>query len=123
VPVHGKTSVVAHDGRGIFAGLPNPLTAARYHSLIVAPESLPVRGWEVSAWTDEPLNPEGPDGPSRRGGMGLRRISPRGEHLAPLDGVQFHPESFLTPEGPVLLRNFLRAPVTQRQAALVQARN
>ncbi|MHC4938199.1 MAG: anthranilate synthase component II [Planctomycetota bacterium] len=83
---HGKTSPVHHDGRGLFAGLPDPFEAARYHSLIAheVPDC-----FEVSARTD------------------------RGETMAvrhrerPLFGVQFHPESFLTPDGPRLLQNFL----------------
>jgi anthranilate synthase/aminodeoxychorismate synthase-like glutamine amidotransferase len=88
-PLHGKTSIVEHDGRGIFAGLACPFEAARYHSLIVAQEGLP-EVLEVSART--------------RGDaliMGLR-------HRAyPVHGVQFHPESVLTGEGRQLLRNFL----------------
>ena len=89
VPLHGKTSVVEHDARGVFAGLDGPFEAARYHSLIVADEALPGM-LEVSART-------------RGDGliMGLR-------HRAhPVHGVQFHPESVLTGEGRHLLRNFL----------------
>jgi len=86
--MHGKTSLVHHDGRGVFAGLGNPFQAGRYHSLIAEPESLP-GVLEVSAKT-----PEGEI-------MGVR-------HRAwPIEGVQFHPESILTPEGPKLMRNFL----------------
>ena len=86
--MHGKTSLVHHDGRGVFAGLENPFQAGRYHSLIAEPESLP-GVLEVSAKT-----PEGEI-------MGVR-------HRAwPIEGVQFHPESILTPEGPKLMRNFL----------------
>jgi anthranilate synthase/phosphoribosyltransferase len=86
--MHGKTSEIRHDGRTIFAGLPDVFTATRYHSLVVAPESVPAC-LEVSAWTD--------------GGvvMGLRHRE------RPLEGVQFHPESILTAAGKDLLRNFL----------------
>jgi len=87
-PVHGKTSWVHHDGRGVFAGLPNPFEATRYHSLVVAPESVPAC-LEVSAWTDDGLV------------MGLRH------RTLPVDGVQFHPESVLTAAGKGLLANFL----------------
>jgi anthranilate synthase/aminodeoxychorismate synthase-like glutamine amidotransferase len=86
--MHGKTSMIAHDGRGIFAGLPDPFEATRYHSLAVAPASLP-DVLEVSATT--------PDGEI----MGLRHRE------VTVIGVQFHPESILTGEGKHLLRNFL----------------
>jgi len=87
--MHGKVSPVHHDGRGVFAGMPDPFDAGRYHSLIARPESLPaVR--EVTARTAEGEI------------MGVRH-----RELA-VEGVQFHPESVLTPEGPVLLANFLR---------------
>lgn len=92
-PVHGKSSLIAHDGRGLFRGLSNPLSAARYHSLVVRRASV-TPDFEVSAWT--------PDGLV----MGLRWRAPEG--AAPMDGVQFHPESFLTGEGPAILENFLR---------------
>lgn len=92
-PVHGKTSEILHDGRGIFRGLPNPFVATRYHSLVVDPTTVAV-GFEVSART------------ARGEIMGLRWTGP-GSERAPLDGVQFHPESFLTVEGPRLLANFL----------------
>ena len=85
--MHGKTSEIYHDGRGVYAGLPNPFTATRYHSLIVERETLPEQ-FEVTAWTD------------RNELMGIRHR----EH--PLEGVQFHPESFLTHDGPQLLDNF-----------------
>ncbi len=90
VLMHGKTSEIHHDGRGIFAGLSNPFIATRYHSLIVDPDLLHEE-FEVSAWT--------------KAGeiMGLRW---KGQG-ATLDGVQFHPESFLCVEGPRLLANFL----------------
>jgi anthranilate synthase/aminodeoxychorismate synthase-like glutamine amidotransferase len=89
--MHGKTSEVRHTGVGVFAGLPNPLTATRYHSLIVARDSVP-DSLEITAATE--------DGTV----MGLRHR----EH--PIEGVQFHPESILTDAGHALLRNFL-APV------------
>ena len=87
--VHGRTSRVFHDDKGIFAGLPNPFEATRYHSLIVERSSLPAC-LEITAKTwDEEI-------------MGLRHKS------LPVEGVQFHPESFLTKVGKDLLRNFLR---------------
>jgi anthranilate synthase component 2 len=91
-PVHGKTSDIHHDGRGVFAGLPDPFEATRYHSLVVRRAGLPDE-LEVSAWTDDGLV------------MGLRvRGLPAG---APVEGVQFHPESILTAPGKDLLWNFL----------------
>jgi anthranilate synthase component 2/para-aminobenzoate synthetase component 2 len=89
-PVHGKTSLVRHDGRTIFRGLPDPFEAARYHSLVIEPETLPAV-LERTAWTE--------DGTI----MGVRHR----EHGAPVEGVQFHPESYMTGAGPLLLRNFL----------------
>ncbi len=86
--MHGKTSEVLHDGRTIFVGLANPFTATRYHSLIVEPGTLSP-DFEVSAWTEDHVC------------MALRH-----RHY-PLEGVQFHPESFLTVEGTKLLANFL----------------
>ena len=94
--MHGKTSEVYHDGRGVYAGLPNPFTATRYHSLIVERETLPEQ-FEVTAWTD------------RNELMGIRHR----EH--PLEGVQFHPESFLTYDGPQLLQNFTAMVVGRRR--------
>ena len=88
--MHGKTSPVLHEGAGVFAGLPNPLTATRYHSLIAERESLP-DCLEITAWLE--------DGTI----MGLRH---REHHH--LQGVQFHPESVLTDQGHQLLANFLR---------------
>jgi anthranilate synthase component 2 len=88
-PMHGKTSKVHHDSRGLFAGLPTPFTATRYHSLVVKSDTLP-SCLEVSAWTEDGVV------------MGLRHKD------LPIDGVQFHPESFLTEVGKDLLRNFLR---------------
>ena len=109
VLMHGKTSPVLHDGRGLFEGIDSPMTATRYHSLVVRRESVPLPpsqgedGWEVSAWSVEDA---GSDAPGVEVVMGLRRVwADRGK--APLEGVQFHPESFMTPEGPRLLANFL----------------
>ncbi len=90
--MHGKTSEIQHDGKTIFRGLPSPLTATRYHSLIVKEENLP-KDLEVSAWTS--------DGTGSRTIMGLRHTQ------FPVEGVQFHPESVLTTEGKQLIRNFL----------------
>lgn len=86
--MHGKTSMILHDGKGIFQGIPNPFEAVRYHSLVVERESLP-DCLEVSAWTD------------REEIMGIRHRE------YPVEGVQFHPESILTEIGTDLLRNFL----------------
>ena len=86
--MHGKVSPVQHDGKGVFAGLPQPFEAGRYHSLIAHPDTLPAV-LEVSART-----PEGEI-------MGVRH-----RELS-IEGVQFHPESILTPDGPALLANFL----------------
>jgi len=86
--LHGKVSRVAHDGRTIFEGLPNPMVAGRYHSLAIERGSVPQQ-LEISATAD--------DGEI----MAVRH------RLGPIEGVQFHPESILTPDGPKLLRNFL----------------
>jgi anthranilate synthase/aminodeoxychorismate synthase-like glutamine amidotransferase len=86
--MHGKTSLIHHDGRTLFEGIANPFEATRYHSLIIRRGSVP-DDFEVSAWTDEDEI------------MGVRH------RRWPLEGVQFHPESFLTLEGPKILRNFL----------------
>ncbi len=91
--MHGKTSRIRHEGRGVFAGLPDGYEATRYHSLVVEHGSLPA-GLEITAWT------ENADG-SFEEIMGLRHR----EH--PVEGVQFHPESILTEHGHALLRNFL----------------
>lgn len=96
-PVHGKTSPIHHDGRGIFRNLPDPFDAMRYHSLIVDESSVP-DDWEVSAWTLDN---------NRRIVMGLRKKWGTSVPNAPLEGVQFHPESFLTMHGPRILANFL----------------
>jgi len=107
-PVHGKTSMIHHDARGVFSGLTSPFEATRYHSLVVLAESVPAPpepgqdGWVLSAWSDEPI--EG--GRTRRVVMGLRRVW-ADPTRAPLEGVQFHPESFMTVEGPRLLANFI----------------
>jgi anthranilate synthase component 2 len=91
--MHGKTSRIRHEGRGVFAGLPDAYEATRYHSLVVSRETLP-DCLEVTAWTDSE------DG-SFDEIMGLRHR----EH--PVEGVQFHPESILTEHGHALLKNFL----------------
>jgi anthranilate synthase/aminodeoxychorismate synthase-like glutamine amidotransferase len=88
-PMHGKTSAVTHDGRGVFAGIASPFTVARYHSLVVQRDGLPAE-LEVSAQTED-------DGTV----MALRHKT------HPIHGVQFHPESIMTREGSHLLRNFL----------------
>ncbi len=87
--MHGKTSWIHHDGQGLFRGLSNPFEATRYHSLVIRRETFTHPDFVVSAWTEENEI------------MGVRH-----RHW-PLHGVQFHPESFLTTEGPQLLRNFL----------------
>ena len=89
VAMHGKTSTIEHDGRGVFAGIPGPFLASRYHSLIVAEQGLPAE-LEVTARTREDASI-----------MGLRH------RTWPVHGVQFHPESILTGEGHRILRNFL----------------
>jgi len=86
--MHGKTSDIRHDGRGVFVGLSNPLTATRYHSLVILPHTVPA-DLEVTAWAE--------DGEI----MGVRH------RRWPVEGVQFHPESILTVEGKRLLGNFL----------------
>ena len=91
--MHGKTSEVVHDNKTIFQGMPMPLTATRYHSLVVQQENLP-GDLEISAWTS--------DGNGVPTIMGLRHKN------FPIEGVQFHPESVLTIEGRKLIRNFLQ---------------
>jgi anthranilate synthase/aminodeoxychorismate synthase-like glutamine amidotransferase len=91
--MHGKTSEVEHDGKTIFHGLTSPMTATRYHSLIVSENNLPA-DLEVSAWTS--------DKNATRVIMGLRH------KRLPVEGVQFHPESVLTDEGKKLIKNFLK---------------
>jgi GMP synthase-like glutamine amidotransferase len=88
--VHGEASNIRHDGNGLLAGMPSPFMAARYHSLSVAPATLPGE-FVITARTEG-------DGVV----MGIRHLN------APVEGVQFHPESVLTPQGPHLLANFLR---------------
>jgi len=92
--MHGKTSEVHHDGKTVFEGLSNPFTATRYHSLLVRRDTIDTSRWAISAWTREGEV------------MGLRSL----ESDVPLEGVQFHPESFLTLDGPRLLANFLGLP-------------
>ena len=96
--MHGKTSLIEHDGCGVFAGLPNPLEIGRYHSLAVEESSLPAE-LIVTARTDSGEI------------MGLRHRS------MALEGVQFHPESVLTPNGPALMENFLREPASAEALA------
>ncbi|MEX2430474.1 MAG: aminodeoxychorismate/anthranilate synthase component II [Dehalococcoidia bacterium] len=96
--VHGKTSVIAHDGRGVFAGLPQPLEAIRYHSLAIAPSSVPPE-LEVTARSESGVI------------MGVRHR----EH--PVEGIQFHPESIMTRAGKDLLSNFLRRPAPASSVA------
>jgi anthranilate synthase/aminodeoxychorismate synthase-like glutamine amidotransferase len=96
--MHGKTSWIHHDGRGVYRGLSNPFEATRYHSLVIQPGTMPDE-LEVVAWTDQAEI------------MGVRH------KRFPLEGVQFHPESFLTLEGTLLLKNFLgQSPGTSQRA-------
>ena len=94
--IHGKASAVRHDGRTIFRGLPNPMPAGRYHSLVIEPSSLP-DGLEVSAVDEEGCI------------MAVR------DRRWLMEGVQFHPESILTPHGPQLLANFLELAAQERR--------
>jgi anthranilate synthase/aminodeoxychorismate synthase-like glutamine amidotransferase len=87
--MHGKTSLVSHDGRGLFAGVPDPFEATRYHSLVIDPATIDDEQLEVTARTDDGVV------------MGVRH------RRHPIEGVQFHPESILTNAGHDLLRNFL----------------
>lgn len=93
--MHGKVSWIHHDGKGVFAGMSNPFEATRYHSLVIKKETFHHPDFEVGAWTEEGEI------------MGVRHKT------APLHGVQFHPESFLTIEGPTLLGNFLKLPAAR----------
>jgi anthranilate synthase/aminodeoxychorismate synthase-like glutamine amidotransferase len=95
--MHGKVSPIYHDGQGVFAGLSNPFEATRYHSLVIRRETFTNPDFVISAWTAEGEI------------MGVRH------RVWPLHGVQFHPESFLTLEGPKLLRNFvnMRGPASE----------
>jgi anthranilate synthase/aminodeoxychorismate synthase-like glutamine amidotransferase len=97
-PMHGKTSMIRHDGTGIFAGLPNPLRATRYHSLVVAKEDLP---------EDLVITAESQEG----------EIMALAHRCYPIVGLQFHPEAVLTEHGYDLLRNFLGRSVTDQRAA------
>ena len=87
--MHGKTSPIHHDGQGVFRGMSNPFEATRYHSLVIRRETFQQPDFEITAWTAEGEI------------MGVRH------RTWPLHGVQFHPESFLTAEGPRLLKNFV----------------
>ena len=89
--VHGKTSAIHHDGKGVFSGLPDPLEGIRYHSLSITPGTEPAE-LEVTARTESGVI------------MGVRH------RIHPVEGVQFHPESIMTQEGKALLRNFLEMP-------------
>lgn len=88
MPIHGKTSMIHHDGQGVFKDLPNPFNATRYHSLVVDEFTFP-EALEVTSKTSDGII------------MGIRH------RRLPIEGVQFHPESVLTPEGPIILKNFL----------------
>jgi len=88
VVIHGKTSEIYHDGKTIFSGVKNPFEAARYHSLILKKDSIP-ETLEITAWTKDGIV------------MGVRHKESR------LEGIQFHPESFLTPQGLEILKNFI----------------
>ena len=88
--MHGKTSMIEHNGQGVFAGLPNPFVATRYHSLTIEPSTLPVQ-FEITATSDDGVI------------QGIRHRE------LPIEGVQFHPESILTIHGKALLANFLRS--------------
>lgn len=88
--MHGKTSMISHDGQGLYAGLPNPFVATRYHSLVIEQDDVPA-DFEVTATSEDGVV------------MGVRHTS------MPIEGVQFHPESILTASGKDLLANFLRS--------------
>ena len=102
--MHGKTSPIHHDGKTLFAGLANPTVATRYHSLVIVPDSFDSERFEKSAWTEE-------------GEIMAMRARPGVFGDAPLEGVQFHPESFLTDEGPRMLANFLGLEVSMSISA------
>lgn len=101
--MHGKTSAVFHEDKGVFRGLNNPLEATRYHSLVIAQNSLP-DCLEVTAWT-------------RKSDGSVEEIMGVRHKTLPIEGVQFHPESIMTEQGHDLLRNFLKIPATPHQAA------
>jgi anthranilate synthase/aminodeoxychorismate synthase-like glutamine amidotransferase len=94
--MHGKTSLIFHDRQGLFRGLSNPFEATRYHSLVIRRESFTNPDFVITAWTEEGEI------------MGVRH------RTWPLHGVQFHPESFLTTEGPRLLQNFIEMTAAER---------
>ncbi len=94
--MHGKTDEIEHNGQAIFAGLPNPMTATRYHSLVIQPDTLSSE-FEVTAWAQAP--------------DGSKEIMAVQHKTHPTFGVQFHPESFLTERGIDLLRNFVEISV------------
>jgi anthranilate synthase component 2 len=94
--MHGKVDKMYHDNAGLFVGLPNPLTATRYHSLVIRPDTLHP-DFIVSAWADAPA--------------GEREIMAIRHKTLPVFGVQFHPESFLTEHGHEMLRRFLESRV------------
>ena len=98
--MHGKTSMIHHTGKGVFAGLPSPFEATRYHSLIVEKTSIPAV-LEVTAWT-------------RNADGGIDEVMGFRHKASPIEGVQFHPESILTQHGHTMLRNFVGE---RRQAA------
>jgi anthranilate synthase/aminodeoxychorismate synthase-like glutamine amidotransferase len=99
---HGKVSEIHHDGRGLFQALPEPFVATRYHSLVIEPASLP-SCLEITAWTADRVI------------MGIRHKK------LPIEGVQFHPESALSPEGKALLANFLSMVRDQTRAGAAQS--
>lgn len=104
VPMHGKTSIITHDGKGVFTGLPQGLEVMRYHSLVVDPAHLGDE-LEITATTISPPCELGVRGGGRKGGvqkiMGLRHKK------YPIEGIQFHPESFATEGGKQMLKNFI----------------
>ena len=102
-PVHGKTSEITHEDEGVFAGLPHPLVATRYHSLAIRPETLPEELAVTARSSDGTI-------------MGVRHRSLQ------VEGVQFHPESVLTADGPQLLRNFLGETASRLLLPLPEAR-
>ncbi|MCC6579068.1 MAG: aminodeoxychorismate/anthranilate synthase component II [Phycisphaeraceae bacterium] len=106
--MHGKTSPIHHDGRTLFAGLSNPFVATRYHSLVILPPTFDSLRFERSAWTEE-------------GEIMAIRAKADVFGPAPLEGVQFHPESFLTLEGHRLLANFLGLSAESARKAAVAA--
>ncbi|HRN80791.1 MAG TPA: aminodeoxychorismate/anthranilate synthase component II [Nitrosomonas europaea] len=100
--MHGKTSLVFHDGKGVFQGMPDPFVATRYHSLVIERSSIP-DCLEISAWTE--------DGEI----MGVRH------RALPVEGVQFHPESVLSEHGHLLLDNFLHGNSVQKHSSMCEA--